>query len=215
MLTLEELNTIKNDMTAIVDAMQTRLDSVMSKITKIKGETTRSMEWIRDEVNKAEKDALPFFGESLDRVNELARLIKPQQVAWASKPLLLSRQTVKDRDVDDAIIKLRMSDECARMERNLLQLTADNAIEEGNLPLLYQAYLASLKTHSDAGNLITGIDRIDIDLSNVEIPEQKEALDAIRACLQYPAKAELIAGQSTTVSMTALRKLQLGRQAAA
>lgn len=205
MLTLEELIETKDTMAAAVGEMQKRLDRLNAEIVRTKSEGKYSPEYIRETVEELQREALPFFGERLKALHASAKLARAQKMAWTSKALLLSMQPFRADAQTDALLRLRHAAEYASMDSKLLDLHAQVAMEEQNLPVIYQIFLASLKTHGTTS-------RVDVNLDSLVIPGQSEALEAIRAIEAMPARGELIAGQATAAGLTALRKMELGRQ---
>lgn len=205
MKSFSEINDTKSAMAATVAAMQKRLDKLDAEITRVKSDGSRSPQYIAENVQRLQNEALPFFGENLKLLHETAKAVAATRPFWESKPLLLGLQRFSDSDRDDSMIRLRYATEFGRMDNGLLKLVADEAKVDGNLAVLYQAYLASIDTREKG-------ERLDIDLADVTIPEQADALEAISACMGYPHHGELIAGQATAAGVSATRKLQLARQ---
>jgi hypothetical protein len=200
MKTLSEITTIKAAMSATVAAMQTRLDRLEADITRAKSDGSRSPQWIREEVEKLQHAALPFFGDKMREVQAQAKEVATARDAWTSTPYLLGMQRFSDSDRDDSTIRMRYAGEFARMPAVLLDLAANDAKADGKLAVLYQAWLVNPSA---------------VSLEGVAIPDQAEALAAISACLAFPHKAELIAGMATSAGVSSMRKLQLAREAQA
>lgn len=208
MMPLDELIETKDTAAATVADMQKRLDRLNAEITRTKSEGKYSPEYVRETVEELQREALPFFGERLKALHQSAKVARAQKMAWESRPLLLSMQNFSENPQTDAVTRLRYANEFASMDAKLLDLRAQIAIEEQDLPVIYQLLLASLKTHA-------GPARVDINIDAVTIPDQAEALEAIRAIEALPARGELIAGQATAAGLSSLRKMQLGREASA
>ncbi len=206
MMTLDQINETKDTMAATVADMQKRLDRLNAEIVRAKSDGKYSPSYVQETVEELQREALPYFGERLKALHQSAKVARAQKMAWTSKPLLLSMQPFALDKQTDSLMRLRHATEFASMDAVLLDLHAQVALEEMDLPVLYQLYLASLKTH-------TTPQRVDVNIDAVTIPEQVEALAAIRDIEAMPARGELIAGQATAAGLTALRKMELGRQA--
>nr|ART37179.1 D476 [uncultured bacterium] len=206
MLTLDELIEAKDTANTTVGEMQKRLDRLNAEIVRAKSDGKYSPKYVQETVEELQREALPYFGERLAALHASAKVARAQKVAWESRPLLLSMQNFSADRQTDSLMRLRHATEYASMNAALLDLHAQIALEEMDLPVLYQLYLASLKTH-------TTPQRVDVNIDAVTIPGQVEALQAIRDIEALPARGELIAGAATAAGLTALRKMELGRQA--
>lgn len=198
MLKFEELTEIRNKMSATVSAMQARLDMLNASIEKVSADKSRSAAWIADEVAKLRDAATPFFSKSLEKLRADAVVIQAQEPCWESKSFLLSQARFSENDVSDATIRTAHGMECSRMNTGLLELMGKAAQAEGNLPLLFQVYLAKAEF---------------VDFATLDIPEQADALKAIRECLSFPAKGEIYFSMASNSALSAMRKMQLGRAA--
>lgn len=200
MLKLNELNEIRARMASTVSAMEGKLSGLNVIIEKLQADKSRSGGWIADEVAKVRNASAPFFSESLNKLRADANVIQAQEPCWESKPYLLSQARFAENDADDAIIRTAHAGQCSRMNTKLLELMGKAAQAEGNLPVLFQVYLAKAEF---------------VDFASLEIPEQAEALQAIRECLSFPAKGEIFFSIAHNTSMSAEQKMTLGRAAMA
>ena len=93
--------------------------------------------------------------------------------------------------------------ELAALDHNELHLVAENARDEGNLALLYTAHLVGRRFADVKG-------ATPIDISDVKIAAQADALAAIHDCNALVAESEMIVGQ-TSGRLTPIQKMEFGR----
>lgn len=204
MLKLPQLQAIHSGLQSDVNDMQAALDRLNAKIVSIKSDATRHDDYIKEKVDEARQAALPAMGELLGTVGPRLEEAKAQRRYWESKPLVLAQQTFDSDLVKDSTIRQSKGAEFGAMDSALLQLIADSAIDDGNLPLIFQAYLAGFARHGQPGWR-------GVDLSNVAIPEQDTALQIIRQCEGLAMKASDIVAQASGGGLTPVRRLQSAR----
>lgn len=204
MFKLNQIQAIHSGMQADVNTMRAALDKLNAGIQRIKSDGTRHDSYIAEKVDEARAAAMPPLTEKLVTFGPRLATVKAQQRYWDSKPFLLSQQVFDSDPAKDGTIRQAKGAEFAAMDSALLQLAADSAKEDKNFPLLYQAYLAGLARHSQPG-------WDGIDLADVVIPEQAEALRLIRECEGLAMQAQDIVAQASGSGLTPVRKLQTAR----
>lgn len=204
MLKLNQIQAIHNGMKSDVETMQGILDRLNAEIVHIKSDGTRHDTYIKDKVAEARKVPLSELGAILGNFGPRLNNVKSQTRYWNSVPFLLSQQVFNTDPALDATIRLAIGSEFAAMDSALMQLAADSAIYDKNLPLIWQAWLAGLNRKGQPG--WRGINPADI-----AIPEQTEALTLIRGCEGLAMQAHNIVAQASGGGLTPVRKLQSAR----
>jgi len=197
---------MRNTSAETLSRMQKRADTLDSSVATIKNDDSRSSEYKIKEIARIRGEALPAMGADLATLRSNAKSVATSQAAWSSKPYLLGKQRFDADPALDTSLRARYSTELRQMDNELLQLTISNAKEERNLPLLYLGYLASLATHTDPTR-----ERIDVDLSDVSIPDQREALDALGVINSAIPQAELAAKSALASGPTPVDKMNAQR----
>jgi hypothetical protein len=183
--------------------MQGVLDKVSAEIAQFEADGTRHPDWIRERTAEARGKAFSALGPPSRFLSEQAAAVKAQARFWESRNLLLSLEKFDEDPVKDSAIRQRYRGELNALSNEELHLVADHARDDGNLPLLWQAHLAGRRFADVKG--ATGI-----DISDVKVPGQDEALQAIRECGALLAGGDFIVGQ-TSGRVNPTRKLTLGR----
>lgn len=204
MMKLAQLQAIHGGLQSDVATLQANLDRLNAEIFRIKSDNSRHDSYIAEKVDDAKKAALPAMGERLGTFGFRLETAKAQRKFWESTPMVLAQQTFDNDPVKDAAIRQSKGFEFAAMDSSLLQLVADSAKEDANLPLLFQAYIAGFARHGQPGWR-------GIDLSDVVIPEQAAALQIIRQCEGLAMQASDILAQASGGGLTPVRKLQTAR----
>ncbi|MBZ0096987.1 MAG: hypothetical protein K8H75_16660 [Sulfuricella sp.] len=204
MFKMSQLKAVRDGMSADVDFMQGILARLDSDSVRIKSDGTRHDDFIKEKVDEARAKALPQLGEKLGTFGSRLEAVKAQRKFWESKPMILSLQTFDSDVAKDAQIRAAKLAELASMDSPLLQLTADSALEDADLPTIYQCYLASRDRHGTPGWR-------GLSLDDVVIPEQAEALQIIQQCTALTMQAEDIAKLASGGGLTPTRRLQTAR----
>ena len=194
---------VKDAMQAKKKAMQAVLDRLSVEIARLEADGTRHPDWIRDKTAEARHQALSALGPSMRFLSEQAAPVKAQSRFWESRNLLLSLQKFDEDPAKDSAVRQRYMAELNALGQDELQLVADHARDDDNLPLLWQAHLAGRRWADVKG--ATGV-----DVSDVKVPGQAEALQAIRDCGALVAAGEFIVGQ-TSGRVKPTQKLTFGR----
>ena len=203
MWNIERIRLVKTAMQLKRNAMQEVLDGVSTEIAQLEADGTRHPTWIRERTDEVRGKAMSALGPSMRYLSEQAAPVMAQSRFWESRNLLLSLEKFDEDPVKDSAIRQRYMAELNALSPEELQLVAAHARDDNNLPLLWQAHLAGMRWAEVKG--ATGI-----DISDVEVPGQAEALQAIRDCGALVAGGELIVGQ-TSGRLTPTKKMQLGR----
>lgn len=204
MLKLNQIQAIHSGMKADVETMQAVLDGLNNEIVRIKSDGTRHDDWVNEKVEEARDKVLPILGETLGTFGSRFETTKSQKQFWASKPFVLSQQSFNDDPVKDATIRMVKGSEFSAMDSALLQLAADSALFDGDLPMIWQAYLAGVARNGQPGWK-------GVDLADLEIPEQALALRLIQECEGFVMKAHDIAALASSGGLTPVRKMQTHR----
>lgn len=204
MLKLPQIQAIRGGMQSDVATLQASLDQLNATIVRIKSDDSRHDSYVADKVDEARKAALPAMGARLGTFGERLETVQAQEKYWSSKAMVLAQQTFDSDPVKDATIRQSKGAEFAAMDSALLQLVADSAIDDNNLPLIFQVYLAGFPRHGQPGWR-------GIDLSEIVIPEQDAALQLIREVEGLAMRAQDIFAQASGGGLTPVRKLQTAR----
>lgn len=207
MLKLNQIQAIHGGMKSNIETMQQILDRLNAEIVHIKSDGTRHDSYIKDKVAEARKLPLSELGAILGTFGARLDTVKAQQCYWNSVPFLLSQQVFDTDPVKNATIRLSVGSEFKAMDAAMMQLAADSAQDDKNLPLLWQAWLAGLNRHGQSGWR-------GIDLAETVIPEQMEALTLIRGCEGLTMEAQNIMAQASGGGLSPVRKLQTARATA-
>ena len=200
---VERILRVKTAMQLRRNEMQTVLDSLATEIARIEADGTRHEDWKREKTAEARGKAMSALGPSMRYLSEQAAPVKAQSQFWESRNLLLSLEKFDEDPAKDNAVRQRYMAELNALGPEELQLVAANARDEGNLPLLWQAHLAGRRWADVKG--ATGV-----DVSDVKVQGQAEALQAIRECGALVAAGELVVGQ-TSGRLTPTQKMQFGR----
>jgi|GEM_PF-4299233 len=204
MLKLNQIQAIHSDMKSDVDAMQQTLNRLNAEITHIKSDGTRHDSYIKDKVAEARNKPLSELGAILGTFGTRLDKVKAQRPYWDNVPFLLGQQVFDNDPVKDATIRLAVGSEFALMDSTLLQLAADSAKDDKNLPLLWQTWLAGLNRNGQPGWR-------GLDITGVVIPDREEALLLIRGCEGLTMQASDIMAQASGGGLSSVRKLQTAR----
>ena len=183
--------------------MQSVLDSLSAEIARFEADGTRRPDWVRERTDEARRKAFTALGPSWRFLQEQAAAVKAQSRFWESRNLLLSLEKFDEDQVKDRAIRQSYMAELNALSPEELQLVAAHARDDGNLPLLWQCHLAGRRWADVKG--ATGV-----DVSDVKVPGQAEALQAIRDCGALVAAGEFIVGQ-TSGRVKPTQKLTFGR----
>ena len=203
MWNVERMLGVKKTMENKKAQMQTVLDGLSAEIARIEADGTRHKDWKREKISEARGKAMSALGPSMRFLSEQAAPVKAQSQFWESGNFLLSLEKFDEDPVKDSAVRQRYMAELNALGPEELQLVAANARDDDNLPLLWQAHLAGRRWKDVKG--ATGV-----DMSDVKVPGQAEALQAIRDCGALVAGGELIVGQ-TSGRLTPTQKMQFGR----
>ena len=144
------------------------------EIENIEGEG-RSETWVKNSIASARQKALDRSYPILSQLQESAKKTRNYKKYWSDKTAVLSCIPLTKRGVDgltaenpfsESITRMAILTEARLQSSERLKLSAEYAINEGRVA---EAYLISLIDDN----------RAKVDLSNVVIPEQQAALDAI------------------------------------
>jgi len=204
MFKLNQLQAIQGGMKSDVATLQAALDQLNTTIVRIKSDDSRHDSYVTDKVDEVRKSVLASMGERLGTFGARLETIQAQEKYWSSKPMVLAQQAFDSDPVADATIRQSKGAELSAMDSVLLQLVADSAIDDNNLPLIFQVYTAGFSRHGQPGWR-------GIDLSEVVIPEQDAALQIIREVEGLAMRASDIVAQASGGGLSPVRKLQTAR----
>ncbi len=204
MLKLDQIQAIHSGMQSNVDTMQQILNKLNAEIIHIKSDGTRHDSYIKDKVAEARKPRLAELGNILGTFGERLETVKAQRIYWQNVPFILHQQVFDNDPVKDAIIRQSVRTEFEAVDSKLLQLSANSAIEDKNLPLIWQAWLVGINRNGTPG-------WYGINLDEIEIPEQTEALRLIKSCEGLVMLASDLMAQASGSGLSPVRKLQTAR----
>ena len=204
MMKLSQIQALHSGMLGDVASLQGTLDRLNGNIIGIKSDNSRHDSYIAEKVDEARKAALPQMGDLLGTFGGRLETVQAQRKFWESKELILSMQTFANDPAQDATIRLGKIAEFAAMPARLLQLVGDSAKEDNNYALLFVAFIAG---HDRAGQPGWR----GIDLSDVAVPEQTEALQLIKQSEALAMRASDIVALASGGGLTPVRKLQTAR----
>ncbi len=202
MLSIQSLQKISGGLRSSVAALRSANDALNAKIAQFESDKTRSQSYVAENVKAAREAALAKAQADLASMREAAQMAAAQAEFWSSRALLLSRIPFDPDPAVDALQRTRYAAELAAMDAPLLALTQKNAMDDGNLALVWACAMAARA--SGAGSLA--------DLSAVEIPGQQHALDLITDCDAAIAEVDLLIGAMAGLNIDPVRKLTLGRR---
>src|SRR5258706_13908305 len=107
------------------------LDNV---IQKYKADAGRHPDWIAEKIREARTQHLPLIAAIIHDFDERLALMEAQKRYWESKLLVLSLQRPSANPLNDCIIAARYLRELSAMPTAVLQLVADGAKEDKDLP---------------------------------------------------------------------------------
>jgi len=205
MITLDALKKVHGGMKGDVAAAQAKLTSLDSAIAKIKEDGTRHPTWIEERIAEARAAALPAIAAIVRTFDERLKLVEAQKRFWESKAFVLSLQKFDSSNpANDAVIAARYLGQLSMTSAAVLQLTADSAKEDSNFPLLWHCALAGQQRAGEPG--WSGI-----SLDDVEIPDQKTALDLIAAAKSLTWLAHSTYSVASGNVLTGVERLALAR----
>ena len=204
MLEINSIRTIHAGMKADVEKAQALLASLDSSIQKIKADGSRHPNWIAEKIAELRAQKIPAIGAIIRTFDDRSAEVMADKPNWQNKPLLLSRQRFDKDPVSDATIRQSRLTECERMDAATLQIVADNAKGENNLPLFWCCFVTGLQRAGQPG---WG----GIDFANVVIPDQAEALQLIEQCSALTHLAHSCYSQASGNVLTGLDKMQVAR----
>lgn len=204
MLSIESVRNVSNGLQADADAVGALGRGLDDFIQRVKADATRSPEWKSEQIAAARKACLEKMAEKIKTFPERVQALEAQRQYWSNVAFLLSRQKFDASETNDSIVKMRQLRECEAMPPALLQLTADSAKEDKNLPLLWQCHLAGHALRGGAGWK-------GIHLDDVKVPNQDEALRliALASAVEYAARSAY--GVASGGILTGADKLNLAR----
>jgi len=211
MLTLPNLKKMHAGLQSDADSAAAKAAALDAAIQKIKADGSRHPTWIAEKIAEARAAALPAIAAIVRTFDERLKLMEAQKRFWESKPFVLSLQKFDaSNPANDAVIAARYLGELSMTSAAVLQLTADSAKEDNNFPLLWHCALAGQQRAGEPG--WTGI-----SLDDVEIPDQKTALDLIAAAKSLTWLAHSTYSVASGNVLTGVERLALARsqQAAA
>jgi hypothetical protein len=203
MWNVERILGVKKTMENKKAQMQAVLDSLSAEIAQLEADGTRHPDWIREKTAEARGKTMSALGPSIRYLSEQAAPVKAQSRFWESRNLLLSLEKFDEDPAKDSVVRQRYLAELNALSPEELQLVAANARDDNNLPLLWQAHLAGRRWADVKG-------APGVDVSDVKVPGQAEALQAIRDCGGLFAGGEYIVNQ-TSGRVTPTQKLQFAR----
>jgi hypothetical protein len=204
MLKLNQIQAIHSGMQSKVDTMQQILNKLNAEIIHIKSDGTRHDSYIKDKVAEARKPRLAEISAILGTFGERLETVKAQRIYWQNVPFILHQQVFDNDPVKDATIRQSVRTEFEAMDSKLLQLSVNSAIEDKNLPLIWQAWLVGHNRNGTPG-------WYGINLDEIEIPEQVEALRLIKSCEGLVMLASDLMAQASGSGLSPVRKLQTAR----
>jgi hypothetical protein len=205
-----ELLTMQEKSGASMTAMIAVVDKLDASIDQVQADKSRSRDYIVTTLAAQREKALPGLIAELKTIRDIATQTAAQKKYWESRAFLLSLQTYSTDPTKDAMIKSWRAAELSAMPFALLQLTFEFAKEDGNLPLIWQAF--------SAGNMVraseSGISNMTaFSLEGIVIPDRDTALAAISICETNRVHGEsLFSAVFTQGRVDPVRKIQVGRE---
>jgi hypothetical protein len=208
MLKINELLTLQKKSEINLNFIEGLIEKANQTIEDINSDKTRSEKW-KEETIKHTRDQLSQpIAEKIQAIKEIAEEAAKNKPFWESVPFLLSIQSFNREPEKDAQIRLAYIHELKNMPLPLIDLALRNAIEEGNLPLIFQCWKAGLSAVTQNNTK----DMINLSLEGVVIPDQAEALEAISNCLKIWTNVETHKDAFFGITISPLKRLQLARE---
>lgn len=202
MLNIDQMHEVHKGIKQAIATMSEKLTQLQAEIKRIQADGTRHPAWITEKSNELRSKYLGELNSILGSVERGYERLKAQHKFYGDKSLLLSKLPFTPDLAQDSAIRLRYLEEFSRMPGRLLQLVADDALADNNLPLLYMTYLTGKKGSSGWRG---------IDLSRVNIPNQDAALAIIEEARGLAMQAHNIVALASGQEIFGLRKLQTAR----
>lgn len=175
MLAVATLANMRDGLLADVIKARSRFLNLDAELQKVRDDSSRTQDYMRQKFKDLRDVGLPGIAEVISTfAARLERVIGSERY-WKSRALVMSLQRFDPDLVKDSVIRQRYIAEFALMPAAVLQLAADAAKMAGDLPLLWQAYLAAQRFEGKPG--WSGI-----KIDDVTIPAQDEALQLIDEC---------------------------------
>jgi hypothetical protein len=187
MKTVNQLNAIREELKRRLADMSPVHQRFLETEKQTRADATRHPDYIAERVNAARDVALGAVGKTRGEMSALNQTLQGEIAYWRQTQFVLSRQQFHPNQPElESVTRSRHFSELSAMPSQLRKMVFDDAKRQGNLPLVFQCYLADAKDGTRA-----------IDLTDIKIPEQEQALEIIAQCAAIPAEADhLIAGIS-------------------
>lgn len=209
MLDIKQLQELQAQSNLAISVMEKANSGVNDLIAEIEKDSSRSQAYKSEKIKAKREAILPILQAQLAVVRNCHKAANASKKYWDSKPLLLSLEKYLDDPAGDAAIKLQKSAELVAMTPPMLHLTFENAIDEVNLPLVYQCWLI-------ANSAWVAGDKRFIETANLpaelEIPNQKAALAAISVCWSNLSHGESVAATASGARLAPSQKITVGRE---
>lgn len=175
MYSLEKIQELEEKSNEALVNLQKLVDSLAAKIDALKSDGSRSESYKAESIQKERDMAMPAIREQSEIINAVNKELHPQGRFWESKPLILAQQKFSAVEYQDAMIRSSVGRELAAVPLGVLKLHVDSVIEDKNLPMFYQCWLAA-NSHSAEDCKLAALE---VNLDLVDIPEQLQALAAV------------------------------------
>lgn len=200
MYSIEEVKELEGKSNSALSEMRKLTAALTAKIDAIRTDGSRS-EAFKAEKIQAERDAaMPAIRVQSEIIAAVNKELHPQERFWDSKPLVLSMQKFSEAPSQDAMIRQNTGRELSVVPEGVLALHIDAAIEDRNLPMIYQCWLAASSRTDTA--------KLEINLDLAEIPEQKAALSAIAQAFVNVKNAEFCMIDAVGARFTPIQRLE-------
>ena len=215
MRNLESLRKLATASKLLSSATKQTRAQTLAQIARIEKEAGKHASYVAEKVTGLWQAEAPRLASALRDAKASAVTAQGELAWWSNKAYLLARASFdKSNAVADGQLRAARIAEFRAMPETLLKLHATSLRERGLLADLGVAHMVSIERRFETP----------IAIDDVEIPEQREALQLIREIDGYSAEVELLAleaGQSTdprkanTAPLNLTAKLALARRIAA
>jgi hypothetical protein len=166
----------KNELQTAAERARSLADALDASVQRAKNDKSRSPAWIDGEINRLRSAAVPAIAEIVSGFDKKLAEILANKPFWDNKKLILSLQKFDENDLQkDAVIRSARLQELEHMDGALLQITAENAAFDENLPEYWLCYLLGQKMAGKPGWSGLSID-------DIQIPDRDEALKIFDQC---------------------------------
>jgi hypothetical protein len=199
MYDISKMNDLRDKSAEAIERLEGIAEGLKKKIEKIRADSSRSAEWIQEEIKKEREKILPEVPPLEEKIRAIAEEIRTQKKYWESVPMVLSAQS---SDSDKA-------SEFGQMPLNLFSLAIDNARAEENFSILYQLWLSGNQRIQEPGfsEVMKG------SLDGLKIQDQGKALADVAFCENNQSQAHFInLVEINGLSESPTEKMNRGRQ---